>query len=280
MKIRDLLQEAGAKLKRACIDTHAIESRLLMVFILNATEEFILLHPDQELSNHQVDAFNSLVLRREMLEPIAYIIGSKEFYGRDFIVTKDVLIPRPDSETLIESVLSEYHSSENLKILELGSGSGCLILTLLLELKTASALAIDIDSAALNVARKNAAKFNVENIEFLESNWFESIDTTEKFDIIIANPPYIALDSIKVAKETVLYEPKIALFAKDNGLSAYKEIAAKAHIFLNQQGSVFLEIGYDQEQGVTDLFLREGYIVVNKERDLGGYVRCISFKYK
>lgn len=278
MKVKDLLREASMRLKKAQINSYMMEARIMLKNVLGVSEEFILLNPEKELSCQQMELFNQLVARRERLEPIAYIIGLREFYGRDFIVTQDVLIPRPDSEILIESVLADYRFSKNLRILELGTGSGCLIITLLLELTNASAIAVDIDKSALVIAKKNAAKLNVEKINFIESDWFASIDLTEKFDIIIANPPYIALDSTKVAQETALYEPKKALFANDNGLSVYKEIALKAHDFLKQDGSIFLEIGYDQEQSVTDLFLAAGYVVVNKTRDLSGYVRCISFK--
>lgn len=280
MKIKNLLQAGYLRLKNVGIESFALDIRILLKFILGVSEEFLLLNQDLALSNNQIEDFNRLVQRREKLEPISYIIGFKEFYGRDFVVTKDVLIPRPDSEILIESVLVDYKKLENLRILELGTGSGCLIITLLLELQKASAIAVDINKAALAVAKQNAENLEVDNINFIESDWFSALRVAEKFDIIIANPPYIALDSTRISKETNLYEPKVALFASGNGLSCYKEIALKARDFLAYDGSIFVEIGYDQEESVADVFLAEGYILVSKARDLGGYVRCMSFKYK
>ena len=278
MKIERLLQEAGTRLKNAGIESYAMEARILLKAVLGVSEEFLLLRSQDEVDLFKLDLFERFVARRAKLEPVAYIIGFREFYGRDFEVSSYVLIPRPDSEILVEAILEDYKLHEGLQILELGVGSGCLIITLLLELKKASGVAVDISADAIEIARKNAARFNVSNIEFNKSDWFESVTQERKFDIIVANPPYIESDSLEVAQETALYEPHLALFAADKGLVAYKEIAIKARSFLSVNGSIYLEIGYDQEDAVTGLFVAEGYLLHQKYRDLGGYIRCLHFK--
>ncbi len=278
MKIGRLLQEASIKLKNAGIISYSMEARILLKVILGVSEEFLLLRSQEELGPVEIEAFEQFVARRLKLEPVAYILGFREFYGRDFEVSQDVLIPRPDSEILIEAILSDFYLQEELQILELGVGSGCLIITLLLELKKASGVAVDISIDAIEIARKNATRFNMSNVEFTQSDWFDNITQERKFDIIVANPPYIESDSLEVAQETALYEPHLALFAADKGLEAYKEIAIKARSFLSVNGSIYLEIGYDQEEVVTDLFVAAGYLLHQKYTDLAGYVRCLHFK--
>lgn len=278
MKIGRLLQEAGIKLRNAGIISYAMEARILLKAVLGVSEEFLLLRSQEEIGPVEIAGFEQFVARRVKLEPVAYILGFREFYGRDFEVSRDVLIPRPDSEILIEGILSDYASQEGLQILELGVGSGCLTITLLLELKKAAAVAVDISIDAIEIARKNAARFNVSNIEFIKSDWFDNINQEKKFDIIVANPPYIESDSLEIAQETALHEPHLALFAADNGLAAYKEIAKKARSFLSVNGSIYLEIGYDQEDSVSELFAKEGYILHQKYTDLAGYIRCLHFQ--
>jgi release factor glutamine methyltransferase len=278
MKIGRLLQDAAIKLKNAGIQSYSMEARILLKAILGVSEEFLLLRSQDEVDLVKIEVFEQFVARRVKLEPVAYILGFREFYGREFEVSPDVLVPRPDSEILIEAILSDYKLHEDLQILELGVGSGCLITTLLLELKKAYGVAVDISIDAIEIARKNATRFNVSNIEFIQSDWFDNITQEKNFDIIVANPPYIESDSLEVARETALYEPHLALFAADNGLAAYKEIAVKARSFLSVNGSIYLEIGYDQEVAVTDLFVAEGYLLHQKYIDLAGYIRCLHFK--
>lgn len=277
MKIKDLLQDASIKLKDASIANSAMEARILLKFTLGVSEEFLLLNGEQEIGREKEELFKGFVERRLKLEPIAYILGYREFYGRDFIVTKDTLIPRPDSEILIDSVLSDYRSKDNLQILELGVGSGCLIITLLLELNRSSGVAVDISEKALEVARQNAYRHGARDINFVLSDWFSDLGQ-KKFDVIIANPPYIDCDSLEVTKETAIYEPHLALFADEKGLAVYREIATKARGFLISGGSIYLEIGYNQEISVKDLFFKEGYILLKSYRDLAGHVRCLHFK--
>ena len=250
-----------------------LEARLLLSHATGFPQEYLIGHSDDELTEETYTKYLALIERRKSHEPIAYIIGKKEFYGRDFKVTKDVLIPRPDSETLIEAVLSGSNDAKS--ILELGVGSGCLIITLLLELERAEGLGVDISLEALDVAAQNAASCSLQDrCKLIESNWFENV--SGKYDVIISNPPYIEESERSImAIETLQYEPDLALFG---GLEPYKIIASNARKFLNQNGHIYLEIGAMQELVVEEIFLFSGYKVVSKHRDIENRMRVMVFE--
>jgi release factor glutamine methyltransferase len=294
MHIRASILSATKRLLEARIDNPAMEARILLGFALKKSIEYLLARPEYELAQKELELFESYLQRRLLFEPIAYITGKKEFFGRDFAVTRNTLIPRPDSETLIESalllsderqrdprVLGAQASHETFEgprprattILELGVGSGCLIITLLLEMPNTRGIGIDIDPNTLAIARHNAKTHKIDNkLELIESNWFSNIQE-QKFDIIISNPPYI--DSTDhVAKETMLYEPHKALFG---GLATYQAIASGARDFMKPDGRLYLEIGYNQRELVIELFKKNGYELIKAERDLADHVRCLVF---
>lgn len=275
MKIIDALLYGAGELKNSHINSYQLESRILLAYILNHSQEYLLAHQNEALPQALYLKFIDLIDRRKKQEPIAYIIGYKEFFSRVFFVNKNVLIPRSDSEILIEAVIKNAYKYKKPKILELGCGSGCLIVTLALEIDSICS-AIDIDSKALSILEKNAIHHGV-SIDYYESNWFSKINTKEKFDIIISNPPYISKNSKEIAQETLIYEPSKALFAENNGLSDYENIAQNAAKFLSKEGSIYLEIGYNQENEVIDLYQKHGFILKGKYKDLSGYVRCLEF---
>lgn len=257
--------------------TPPLEARILLAYASGLSQEYLIGHGDDSLSEAISNKFLALVARRKASEPIAYILGRKEFYGRDFKVTKDVLIPRPDSETLIEAVLQDVKSQaaqDSLSILEIGVGSGCLVLTLLLEIDKSRAVAVDISPAALDVASKNAVALGVKDrCEFVLSNWFESVEG--RYDIIISNPPYIEESERSImVDETLKYEPTLALFG---GLEPYKIIASESHKFLTEYGIIYVEIGVFQEAQVEEIFQSNGYRVAGKYRDIEQRMRIIAF---
>lgn len=249
-----------------------LEARILLSHASGLSQEYLIGHGDDLIPDEISRKFLALVERRKALEPIAYIIGKKEFYGRDFKVTKDVLIPRPDSETLIEAVLQD--ADDGVSILELGVGSGCLILTLLSEIKDATALGVDISQAALEVASENAIALGAKDrCEFLLSNWFQSVEG--KYDIIISNPPYIEEDEKSImSEETLKHEPNLALFG---GLAPYRVIASESHKFLAENGRIYVEIGVSQESKITGIFQANGYKVIGKYRDIEQRMRVMEF---
>lgn len=264
--IKELLQYTSIKLNSQ------LEARILLSHVTGYTQEYLIGHSEEDLSTKTVNEFYRLVDRRLKKEPIAYIVGYKEFYGHNFIVDHNVLIPRNDSEVLIDAVVNCTVSS----ILDLGTGSGCLLLTLLLEMPNARGVGVDISPAALKIAKENMLHYGLEaRCNIIESNWFENI--TDTYDIIISNPPYISENDTNImAEETLLFEPKSALFAENNGYAAYEIIASNLEKCLKPKGNLFVEIGINQKDEIEKMFAKYGYYVIQEYKDLAGIVRVLK----
>ncbi|HJD53986.1 MAG TPA: bifunctional peptide chain release factor N(5)-glutamine methyltransferase PrmC/tRNA (guanosine(46)-N7)-methyltransferase TrmB [Rickettsia endosymbiont of Proechinophthirus fluctus] len=298
--IKQILSDATNKLNKIGISSPQLEARILLQHVINKPIEYLLINLDEQLNEAKIEAFEKLLARRLKHEPIVYITGVKEFYSREFIVNKHVLIPRSDTEVLVD-VVFQCHSRESgnpekkqpdpcfrgndisencndkfLNILELGTGSGCIAISLLCELPNANVIATDISLDAIDIIKSNAAKYEVtDRIQIIHSNWFENIET-QKFDFIVSNPPYIAhSEKSEMAIETINYEPSIALFAEKDGLQAYFLIAENAKQFLKPNGKIILEIGFKQEEAVTQIFLDHGYNIESVYKDLQGHSRVI-----
>ncbi|WP_375333064.1 MULTISPECIES: peptide chain release factor N(5)-glutamine methyltransferase [unclassified Candidatus Tisiphia] len=271
MNIKELLIYATSKLQTVGIKSANLESRILMQHITGKSIEYLLARSEERLTEAKQIIFKNLVNRRILLEPIAYIIGYKEFYGYQFIIDNTVLIPRQDTEVLVDAILSDIKTNAELAILELGTGSGCIALSLLLEMPNSNVIATDISNEAIAIARQNAIKHKVsDRFKIINSNWFENLEK-QKFDIIVSNPPYISFDdTIYMSPETLQYEPHLALFAEDNGLASYYIIAKEAKRFLKQNGKLFVEIGFNQLAAVTEIFVSYGYTVKQVYKDLEG----------
>ncbi|MFY9589333.1 bifunctional peptide chain release factor N(5)-glutamine methyltransferase PrmC/tRNA (guanosine(46)-N7)-methyltransferase TrmB [Rickettsia endosymbiont of Halotydeus destructor] len=302
MSIQQCLNKAAYKLQKIGINSPQLEARILLQYVIGKPLEYLLTHADEQLIKASLEAFKKLLERRLKHEPIAYITGFKEFYSREFIVTKHVLIPRADTELLVDiaiqchSRLSQCHSREsrnpekthldsvvkprNDNILELGTGSGCIAITLLLELPNSTVVATDISLDAIGVAKNNALKHQVSNrIKIIHSDWFENIED-EKFDFIVSNPPYISnTEKSEMAVETINYEPHPALFAEQEGLQAYYIIAQNAKRFLKRSGKLIIEIGYLQAEVVSKIFIDYGYIIDHVCKDLQGHSRVLVISY-
>ena len=277
-KIKDAFSHTTRALADAGIANPALEARLLLQYAVGKPAEYILAHDQDMLLFYEHRRLENGVERRKKNEPLAYIVGHKEFFSREFTVDKCALIPRPDTEVLVEAVLNDHPNKDaEFSILDLGTGSGCIIITLLLELPNAKGMGVDFDQDTLHIAKLNALKHNAQNARFLQSNWFASIRLGSKYDVIVSNPPYIA-ESDKVSDSVLRYEPHSALFAENNGLSNYKTIAQNAKNFLNTDGAVYVEIGYGQKEGVVDIFVKQKYHLSGEYKDLAGYVRCLKFE--
>ncbi|KJV92795.1 protein-(glutamine-N5) methyltransferase, release factor-specific [Rickettsia bellii str. RML Mogi] len=301
--IQKFLNEGAYKLQHIGINNPKLEARILLQHAINKPYEYLLANPEKQLNQLEIEAVEKVLERRLKHEPIAYILGTKEFYSREFIVNKHVLIPRNDTEILIDVVL-QYHSQHSLchssnggnpdkkqldsvvkprnnikssNILELGTGSGCISISLLLELPNSQITATDISIDAIEVAKSNAIKHDVtDRLQIIHSNWFENIGK-QKFDLIVSNPPYISInEKPEMAIETINYEPSIALFAEEDGLLSYKIIAENAKKFLKQNGKIILEIGYKQANQVSQIFLDHGYVIDNIHQDLQSHNRVIE----
>jgi release factor glutamine methyltransferase len=276
MQIKTALKIAAAQCCNS--STPALDARIMLCHVLLISHAQLLMKYNEELSKQEADDLFALVKRRIALEPIAYIIGKQEFYGRDYLVNNKVLIPRPETELVIDSVINDYNNhAREIKILELGTGSGVIAITLAREILLSAVTAVDICLDALQIAESNAKAHKVEEkISLIHSNWYSAVNQND-YDYIISNPPYISLsEKALVATETELFEPKLALYAKDSGLKAYKEIINKAKNYLKENGKIFLEIGYRQKVAVSEILNQNGFTNIAVYQDLAGYDRVIS----
>lgn len=283
MEINTALRYGSQLLKEAGVTCVSLEAKILLSSAMCASLEYLIANSEQKLTSLEYERFISLLERRIRHEPIAYITGYKEFYGREFYVNNSVLIPRPDTEILIDAALDLCKKSGIgvvSEILELGTGSGCIVISLLLELPNVKATASDISRQALLVAEQNSKNYGTEKrLNLVESDWFANI-SAQKFDIIISNPPYIPINQAHLmAKETIIHEPRAALFADQDGLEAYYRIAKYGKDFLKDNGFVLLEVGFDQSAKVTEIFTNFGYNILSSYKDLSGYVRVLCFIY-
>ncbi|MBI5785999.1 MAG: peptide chain release factor N(5)-glutamine methyltransferase [Rhodocyclales bacterium] len=254
----------------------AAEARLLLMQAASVTATEIAAHPERDLDSGKLPEFMSLVARRVAGEPIAYLLGRREFYGRDFVVTPAVLIPRPETELLVDTALAKVsrtpcgalHGSTP-RILDLGAGSGCVAITLALELGC-EVTAVDVSADALAVARDNANRLGA-RVRFIASDWFAAIEG--QFDLIVGNPPYVAEGDAHLSEGDLRFEPVTALACGVDGLSAIRRILADAPRYLVSGGWLFLEHGYDQAEAMRRLLEEAGFGNIEQHHDLAGIVR-------
>lgn len=279
--LSELKKEMEGLLKQSSIDEALSDTRLLICEVLKLSFIDYAMENTRIISSQEYSTVLKLVALRQSRIPISQIFGEKEFWSLNFKVTPDVLTPRPDSETLIETVLKESPDrARNLKILDMGTGSGCLLLTLLNEYPEAYGLGIDISEKALNVAKENAHSLGLaDRAEFMLSNWTSEIKDTEQFDIIIANPPYIGTsEKCDLSPEVRDHEPEQALFSGVEGLDDYRKISHNIPPFLKENGVIILEIGHLQALSVKKIFTSVGFNEVSIFRDLGNRDRCLMIK--
>jgi len=276
-----LSRDIEKTLKAAMIEEAALDAVLLISHVLNLTSIDYALDKDRKITEQECAEIMELVQQRVSRIPMSQIFGEKEFWSLSFRVTNETLTPRPDSETLIETALKNVSDkSDNIHVLDLGTGTGCLLLSLLSELPNASGLGLDISNAALDVAQSNAENLNLVNrVAFKKSNWTDKLRPEENFDIIIANPPYIGTrEKESLAPEVKDHEPGIALFSGCDGLNDYKIIAEQIGSYLADGGMIILEIGYKQAEDVKNIFTSAGFNDISLHKDLGGRDRCLLIK--
>jgi release factor glutamine methyltransferase len=272
-----LLLAARKALVAADIDGSSLDARLMLQAASGLSHEELVANPDALIEEKFVSKFKDFLNRRLAHEPVSRILGSREFYGRAFLVTPDVLDPRPDTETVIELAAWLPRPKQG-KILDLGTGSGILAVTLLCEWKEYSAVVIDVSARALKVAHQNAISHNVDQrLTLHHGSWFEGL--SGQFDLIVSNPPYITTADIpRLEIDVKDYDPLLALDGGSDGLFAYRAIAAGAGKFLTPFGAIVVEIGAHQEQEVMAIFVKQGFAPVTAKRDLGGHLRALAFK--
>lgn len=271
-RIKSVLTEAAAALA-AVSDSALLDAEVLLGLALNKQRSYLRAWPDRQLQPEHLAAFKALLEQRRKGIPVAYITGNREFWSRDFLVTPDVLIPRPDTELLIELSLNLIPANAPAKIIDLGTGSGIIAITLAAECPHAQISAADFSLAALRIAQLNADKHHISNIQFYQSDWFADIPDNTKFNLIVSNPPYIAEDDRHLQQGDVRFEPSTALCAEDQGLGDIKTIADAARNYLEPCGHLLIEHGYGQQQQVQTLFKDLHYDKVQTYKDLSGQPR-------
>lgn len=272
--IQQLLDNATHSLV-AISDSPRLDAEVLLAFVLEKNRSYLRAWNDKQLDSSIISRFELLVSERLKGVPIAYLTGIREFWSRDFRVSSDVLIPRPDTEMLIEQCLAVIPKTPAFQILDLGTGSGVIAITLALESPNANVIAVDSSLAALEMAKKNAQLHTCQNVEFILSDWFSDIPEM-KFDLIVSNPPYIAFDDDHLTQGDVRFEPQSALIAAENGLSDIKKIASNAKNYLTQHGQLFFEHGYNQAEFVQHILKELAYLNVKTFADLSGNARVTT----
>lgn len=259
----------SALIDRAMERINRLDAQLLLAHVLEKPREYVITWPERELSPDTLVKFNTLVEQRANGYPLAYLTGIKSFWDLDLIVNSDVLIPRPETELLVEQALSKLKDHSN--ILELATGSGAISCALASERPDLQIIATDISEPALKIARLNAEKYGLKNIEFFLSDWFKAL-ASQQFDLIIANPPYLC-ETDPYLSTDIRFEAKLALVSGQNGDEDYIEIISKARHYLKPQGWILFEHGFDQGPRVRALLEQQGFEKIFTAKDLAGLER-------
>lgn len=271
MEYQEIYRWGVSQLEEAGIEEAALDARLLLEEVCDTDRNYLLVHGREQIEEDKYHEYADCISRRKAHEPLQQIIGYQEFMGLDFKVTKDVLIPRQDTETLVEEVMRYLH--DGMHILDMCTGSGCILLSLLKYSNDCVGTGCDISEKALTVARENAEALSLE-AAFVQSDLFENI--SGKYDFIVSNPPYIPTGVIPALMEEVKdYEPMTALDGREDGLYFYKKIMEKAENFLYSGGMLFFEIGCEQAEAVSSLMKEAGFKEVTVCKDLAGLDRVV-----
>ena len=275
MDYQTVLINASKTLKNNLIKNPKLDCEILLSNVLKIERERLLINLDKKISEKDLSVFKNLITTRKKKEPIAYITGFKEFWKRKFKVDRNVLIPRPDTEHLVEQALKYIPKNDSLNILDIGTGSGCIILSILSERKKCHGIALDISKKALNVAKYNAKIQQINNrIKFVNSDIDKFL--YGKYDLILSNPPYIKNFKVNYLDEDIRsYEPKIALSGGVDGYSKIKIVVSKSSILMKKNGKLFLEVGFDQLSKTIRMLNTKGFYINKIVKDLAKNNRCI-----
>ncbi len=275
--LKNALETARHKIEIVS-DSPLLDAEILLCTVIAKDRSYLRGWPESQLNNEQIQQFDALTQQRILGTPIAYLTGSREFWSREFKVTPDVLIPRPDTELLIEICLSLIAPETTLNVVDLGTGSGAIAITLALERPNISMTAVDCSAAALSIAKQNAAQHGITTIKWFESDWMNKLQS-ESYDLIISNPPYIVIDDPHLLQGDVRFEPQQALIAEDNGLQAIKTISKQALHHLKPNATLLFEHGYQQAAKVRSILANTGYQYTQTFKDLSGNDRVTSGRF-
>ena len=275
--VQEILQKNYKDLLNHNIQTAKIDSEVILANILNTTRINLITKQDVTLNKEQEDLFSKLVERRKQKEPVAYILNKKEFWNENYFVDKRVLIPRPETEILIELLLKKIKDKNKAyKVLDLGCGSGCLLISFLKEMRKSQGMGVDISSNALEVAKKNIELHNLNNRAKLVRLDLLTLHTKDKFDVIFSNPPYLSSsDYAKLSEDVKNFEPKQALVGGFNGVLYYKKIIALSQSALKKNGYLALELGDRQYRTISKLLQDHSFRILDKYQLINNEIRCI-----
>ena len=275
MNINSAIIQGAKVLNERFIKSPYLDSEILMTTVIQKDRKYILLNSKKDLDIKDLNTFKELIKKRSIGKPIAYLINKKFFWNSEFTVSEDTLIPRPDTELVIEKVLDLIAYKKKLNILEIGIGSGCILLSILKERKDLYGTGIDISKSCLNISKLNAIKLKVSSkLKLYKSN----VDKFNlgKYDLIISNPPYIKKFDLKyLEKDVAKFEPKLALDGGLDGLSEIRKVIKKSSELIKKSGKLVLEIGFDQKNIVNSLLKKEGFYINSINKDLANNDRCI-----
>ena len=272
MRYREALAEGTEALEAAGIDTARLDAWYLLENVCHITRQYFYLHDEEEIRDEERQEYELAIRKRAERVPLQYITGEQEFMGMTFKVNPNVLIPRQDTEILVEEIMRDLH--DGIRILDMCTGSGCILLSLLHYSNDCSGVGVDVSEDALAVARQNADRLAEKQAVFIQSDLFEKVEGS--FDLIVSNPPYIRSQEIAgLMPEVREHEPHLALDGKDDGLHFYREIIKGAMLHLKRGGQLFFEIGYDQGEAVQALLAANGYTEIAVVKDYAGLDRVV-----
>lgn len=277
MQISQLLLSASTQLT-GLTESPRLDAEVLLAHLLEKNRTWLATWPDKTLSNTEITDFEQLLQRRIAGEPVAHITGLREFWSLPLHITKDTLIPRPDTELMIETILSAYPVNSDIELVDMGTGSGAIALALASERPNWKITATDKSSAALNIAKYNAEQLNLKNIEFLFGSWFEPL-AGKVFDIIASNPPYIPEQDPHLSQGDVRFEPRSALASGDDGLDDIRALCKQAKHHLKHKGMLIMEHGFNQKTEMQEIFTVSGYKNISQHHDLSLNPRLTSGIY-
>ena len=275
MNIEKAITEANQILKKNNIKSSKLDCEILMSKAIDKDRKFVILNSHQNLKEKNVTYFKHLIQQRSNGKPIAYLVGKKSFWNYEFTVNNDVLIPRPDTEIIIEEVIKIYGAKNRLNILDIGVGSGCVLLSILAEKKNFCGVGIDISKKCIELSKTNASNLGILNrVKFFKSD----VDNFNrgKYDLIISNPPYINhFDLKKLEKDVINFEPKLALYGGIDGLSEIRKVINKSSELIKTNGKLILEIGFEQKQNVKKILKNKGFYIDKVVKDYANNDRCV-----
>jgi release factor glutamine methyltransferase len=269
--VQTLLTQARQQLA-ATSESPRLDAEVLLCHVLNASRAYLYANPDQAMNARQIAAYTDLITRRCHDQPVAHLTGVREFWSLTLRVTPDVLVPRPETELLVEQALSRIPVGEACDVLDLGCGSGAIVIAIATERPAARLIAVDSSAAALQVARDNAAAHNCGRIRFREGSWFAPVGE-QRFNVIVSNPPYVATGQPQLTDPELAHEPPQALYSGVDGLDDIRRIIKDAPTHLQPGGRLLLEHGFDQAGKIAELLERAGFTAIHTHADIAGHPR-------